>query len=158
MRPWECPNVKHTKWPPWRHRLGNFKIREKRTSQILIRSFVENFIKFHTSVWATELPHTDTHTYTHTHTLGFIATYSVKMTEYIHKMMQTFIIAKLYCTGLIGASFTEKNTFYFFLSLFQDNMSKCFSTCESDTLSACKQILLFKWYLKYTHKTKWKNI
>ena len=50
----------------------------------MIKSFVENFVKIHQSVWATELPHTDTHTHTHTHTytLGSIATYSVNMTEY----------------------------------------------------------------------------
>ena len=65
---------------------GNFKIRGKRTSQIFVRSFVENFIKIHPSVWAVALSHTHTHTYIHTyihtHTLGSIATYSVKLTEY----------------------------------------------------------------------------
>ena len=45
-----------------------FKIREKRTSQISVRSFVENFIKIDPSVWAGELPHTHTHTDAHTHT------------------------------------------------------------------------------------------
>ena len=48
---------------------GNFKIRGKRTSQISVRSFVENFIKIHPSVWAVALSHTHTyiHTYIHTH-------------------------------------------------------------------------------------------
>ena len=50
-----------------------------------VRSFVENFIKIHPSVWTVALSHTHTyiHTHTHTHTLGSIATYSDKMTEYI---------------------------------------------------------------------------
>ena len=63
---------------------GNFKIRGKGTSQISVRSFVEHFIKIHPSVWAHALSHTDTHTHTyiHIHTLGSIATYSVKLTEY----------------------------------------------------------------------------
>ena len=50
---------------------------------------MQSFIKIDATVWAVELPHTDTHTHTHTdaHTLiqtpsVSIATYSVKMTEY----------------------------------------------------------------------------
>ena len=69
---------------------GNCKIRGKGTSDIFVKSFVENFIKIHPSVWAVALSHTYTqtymhthiHTYIHTHTLGSIATYSVKLTEY----------------------------------------------------------------------------
>ena len=86
------PKRKKAKWPPWRHRFRIFKIWEKWTLQISVRSYVENFIKIDPSVWAGELPHTHihththtdahTHTHTHTHTLGSIATYSVKMTEY----------------------------------------------------------------------------
>ena len=34
LRPWECPNEKRTKWPPWRHSFWIFKIREKRHWQI----------------------------------------------------------------------------------------------------------------------------
>ena len=41
-----------------------FKIREKRTSQISVRSFVENFIKIDPTIWAAALPHTHTHTHT----------------------------------------------------------------------------------------------
>ena len=47
---------------------------------------MESFIKIGSSVWAVEVTHTDTQTdrqtHTQTHTLGSIATYSVKMTEY----------------------------------------------------------------------------
>ena len=53
------------------------------TSQILVRSFVQNFIKIDPSVWAVSLSHTHIHTYIHTHTLGSMATYSVKVTQYI---------------------------------------------------------------------------
>ena len=78
----------------------NLKIGEKWTSQISVRAFVENFTQIYPSVWGVALSHTDTHTHihtysrvhththrhthtqTHTHTLGSIATYSVKMTEY----------------------------------------------------------------------------
>ena len=40
---------------------------KKTTPQISVRSFVENFIKIHPSVWAVALSHTDTHTYSHTY-------------------------------------------------------------------------------------------
>ena len=69
-------------------RFRNFKIRDKDTSQIVVKLFVENFIKIDPSVWAVSLSHTHkhtyihTHTHIHTHTLSSIATYSVKMTEY----------------------------------------------------------------------------
>ena len=49
---------------------------------------MECFIKIGPLVWAVEMTktqtHTNTHTHTHTHTdtLGSIATYSVKLTEY----------------------------------------------------------------------------
>ena len=55
---------------------------------------MQNLIKIGSAVWAVALTHTDrhthahtyththTHTHAHTHTLGSIATYSVKMTEY----------------------------------------------------------------------------
>ena len=76
------PQRKLAKWPLWRHRFRNVKIWEKRTSQISVRSFVENLIKFGSAVWAVALTQTHAHTHTHTHTLGSIATYSVKMTEY----------------------------------------------------------------------------
>ena len=76
------PRRNSSKWPPWRHRFRNFKIREKWTSQISVRSFVENFIKIDPSVWAGELPHTYTHTHTqthtHTHTHTYIHTPSVR--------------------------------------------------------------------------------
>ena len=36
----------------------------------------------HTHTYIHTHIHTHTHTYTHTHTLGSIATYSVKLTEY----------------------------------------------------------------------------
>ena len=94
---------------------GNFEIREKRTSKIFVRSFVENVTKIHSYVLADAIDfeisksetlqisihlwkissksirsfglqrfHTQTHrqTDTHAHTLGSIATYSVKITEY----------------------------------------------------------------------------
>ena len=88
------PQRKSAKMAAMTSSFGNFKIRGKRTSQISVRSFVENFIKIDPSVWAGELPHTDrqtdrqtdTHTHTHTHTLGSIATYSVKLTEYENYM------------------------------------------------------------------------
>ena len=47
---------------------------------------MQNLIKIGSAVWAVALTQTQTrthaHTHTHTHTLGSIATYSVKMTEY----------------------------------------------------------------------------
>ena len=51
---------------------------------------MQNFIKIGSAVWAVALTqtdrqtdtHTHAHTHAHTHTLGSIATYSVKMTEY----------------------------------------------------------------------------
>ena len=50
---------------------------------------MESFIKIGPFVWAVEMTQTDTHTYTytdtHTDTLGSIATYSVKLTEYNKK-------------------------------------------------------------------------
>ena len=80
------PQRKSAKMAAMTSSFGNFKIGEKWTSQISVRSFVENFIKIHPSVWAVALSHTHTHTYIHTyihtHTLGSIATYSVKLTEY----------------------------------------------------------------------------
>ena len=62
--------------------------KSEKISKISVRSYVDNFIKIDPSGLATVLPHTHihtqthTHTHTHTHTLGSIATYSVKMTEY----------------------------------------------------------------------------
>ena len=88
------PQRVSAKWPLWRHQIRNFKNREKWHSQIYSRSFVESFIKIGSSVWAVEMTHTYRHTYrqtdTHTHTLGSIATYSVKMTEY-NNNIQVFI-------------------------------------------------------------------
>ena len=46
---------KSAKWPPWRHRFRNVKIREKWTSKLSVRSFVENFIKIDPFVWAAAL-------------------------------------------------------------------------------------------------------
>ena len=43
---------------------------------------MQNFIKIGSAVWAVALTQTDRRTHAHTHTLGSIATYSVKMTEY----------------------------------------------------------------------------
>ena len=62
------PKRKSAKGLPWRHRFRNFKIREKQTSQVPVRSFVEDVIKIHPSVWAVALSHTYTHIHTHTHT------------------------------------------------------------------------------------------
>ena len=71
-------SLKKSKWPPWRHRFWNFKIWERWTLQISIRSFLENFIKIASSVWAVKMTQidwqtdiqTDRHTYSHTDTLG----------------------------------------------------------------------------------------
>ena len=62
------PKRKSAKWPPWRHRFRIFKFWEKTTSQISVRSFVENFIEIHPSVWAVALSHTHRRTHIHTYT------------------------------------------------------------------------------------------
>merc|ERR1712115_174077 len=67
------PERKSAKMAAITSSFGNFKIREKWTLQISVRSFVENFIKIHPSVWAVALSHTHTHTHTYTHT--YIHTY-----------------------------------------------------------------------------------
>ena len=81
------PQRKASKMAAMTSSFRNFKIREKRTLQISVRSFVENFIKIDPSVWAGELPHTyrrththtHIHTYTHTHALGSIASFAVNI-------------------------------------------------------------------------------
>ena len=121
LRPWERPNEKNAKWPPWRHQFPNFKIWEKRTSQISVRSFVENFIKIDPSVWAAALPHTDTHTdtqtdtqhttHTHTYTLSSTATYSVKMTKY-KKHVYVSLWANLQQPPVLGLHAKYYRTFF----------------------------------------------
>ena len=62
VRPWESPNRKQLKWPPWRHQIWIFKIGEKNLVYLIRGKFHQNR--------STRLgcrDDTDRHTDTHTH-------------------------------------------------------------------------------------------
>ena len=55
---------------------------------------MESFIKIGPSFWAVEMTYTDRQTHRHTDTLGSIATYSVKLTEYKNGTVFYFNVLK----------------------------------------------------------------
>ena len=71
--------------------ISKFQNPRKQTSQISVRSFVENVIKIHPSVWAVVLSHTDTQSHTHTHTHIPTHTNVIHTYTYIHTHTHTNI-------------------------------------------------------------------
>ena len=75
---------------------------------------MESFIEIGLSVWAVEVTHTYRHTHRqtdrHTHTLGWIATYSVKMTEYKKRPIQIFLKCLVVQPYLVGYPMYRRGT------------------------------------------------